>query len=384
MVVAADVGADEPGGSRASPVEMSDLLDGLEGDARRDRAELIAWLLGRGFSADQIRGSLAPMMLPANRMMGDYGLYVSAREMSRMTGVELELLQQLQRAVGLPRIDDPDAAVLARVDAEAAARTTFFVDFGIDTEEAVALVRVLMEGLHRAVATMQETAYRMLVEPGASEVKLAQTAEALTRQAMPRIGPMIEGLLLLEFRRMFEAEGIGAAERATGRLPGARQVAVAFADLVGFTQLGEALPPEDLARLASRFAELAHDVVVAPVWFIKTIGDAVMLVSPEPVVLVNTVLELVEVAAVTSGLPQLRAGVATGLAVSHGGDWYGSPVNMASRVTGVARHGTVLVTESARESVGGAEGFQWSSAGTHHLKGIPGQVELFRVSRVAH
>lgn len=89
-------------------------------------------------------------------------------------------------------------------------------------------------------------------------------------------------------------------------------------------------------------------------------------------------------AAVTSGLPQLRAGVATGLAVSHGGDWYGSPVNMASRVTGVARHGTVLVTESARESVGGAEGFEWSSAGTHHLKGIPGQVELFRVSRAAH
>lgn len=366
------------------PVEMSGLLEGLQGDARRDRAALIAWLLGRGFRADQIRGSLAPMMLPANRMMGDYGLYVSAREMSQMTGVDVELLQKLQRAVGLPRIDDPDAAVLSRVDAEAAACTTFFVEFGIDAEEAVALVRVLMEGLHRAVATMQETAYRMLVRPGASEVELAQVAEALARQAMPRIGPMIEGLLLLEFRRMFEAEGIGAAERATGRLPGARQVAVAFADLVGFTQLGEALAPEELARLASRFAELAHDVVVAPVWFIKTIGDAVMLVSPEPVVLVNTVLELVEVAAATSGLPQLRAGVATGLAVSHGGDWYGSPVNMASRVTGVAGHGTVLVTESVRESVGGAEGFEWSSAGTHHLKGIPGPVELFRVSRAPH
>lgn len=381
--MAADVGIDEPGGSKASPVEMSGLLDGLEGDARRDRAELIAWLLGRGFRADQIRGSLAPMMLPANRMMGDYGLYVSAREMSQMTGVDLELLQQLQRAVGLPRIDDPDAAVLSRVDAEAAARTTFFVDFGIDTEEAVALVRVLMEGLHRAVATMHETAYKVLVKPGASEVELAQTAEALTRQATPKIGPMIEGLLLLEFRHMFEAEGISAAERTTGKLPGARQVAVAFADLVGFTQLGEALPPEDLARLASRFAELAHDVVVAPVWFVKTIGDAVMLVSPDPVLLVKTVLELVESAA-TNGLPQLRAGVAIGSAVSQGGDWYGSPVNLASRVTGVARHGTVLVAESVRESIGGAEGFEWSSAGTHHLKGISGQVELFRVSRAAH
>ena len=123
--------------------------------------------------------------------------------------------------------------------------------------------------------------------------------------------------------------------------------------------------------------------MVAPVWFVKTIGDAVMLVSPDPVLLVKTVLELVESAA-TNGLPQLRAGVAIGSAVSQGGDWYGSPVNLASRVTGVARHGTVLVAESVRESIGGAEGFEWSSAGTHHLKGISGQVELFRVSRAPH
>jgi adenylate cyclase len=95
------------------------LLHGLVGDARHDRSELIAWLLDRGFTTDQIGASLTPMMLPASRVMGDDGAYVSAREMSRLSGIELGLLQRLMRAAGLPRIEDPDAAVVARVDAEA-------------------------------------------------------------------------------------------------------------------------------------------------------------------------------------------------------------------------------------------------------------------------
>jgi adenylate cyclase len=69
---------------------------------------------------------------------------------------------------------------------------------------------------------------------------------------------VIGRLLLLELRHIFEVEGISAAERATGKLPGAHQVAVAFADLAGFTRLGEALPPGDLAGLAGRLAELTY------------------------------------------------------------------------------------------------------------------------------
>ena len=81
-----------------------------------------------------------------------------------------------------------------------------------------------------------------------------------------------------------ETESINANERAArrGALPGARMVAVAFADLVGFTRLGEEVPPEELERLAAnRLAEAAREVAVKPVRFIKTIGDAVMLVSAE-------------------------------------------------------------------------------------------------------
>ena len=71
----------------------------------------------------------------------------------------------------------------------------------------------------------------------------------------------------------------------------------------------------------------------------------------------------------------------TGLAVSRAGDWFGSPVNLASRVTGVARPGSVLVSESAREAIGDDERFTWSFAGSRRLKGIKDDVKLFRARR---
>jgi adenylate cyclase len=363
-----------------SDAVITNLLDGMDGAARDDRAELIAWLLKRGFTVDEIQASVSPMLLPANRLMGGDGVFVSAREMSAATGVDLELLQALQRAAGLPRIDDPDAVVLPRADVEAAARAQYLIDFGVDTDDAVAIVRVLAEGLGRAAATLRDPTFKVLITPGASEIELAEAADTLARAATPLFKPMVEGLLMLKLRHMFEGEAITAAERATGRLPGARQVAVAFADLAGFTRLGEILPPNDLERVASRLGELAHDIAVAPVRFIKTIGDAVMFVSTDTVRLIEALLHLIDLAA-ANDLPQLRAGVAAGLAVSRAGDWFGSPVNIASRVTGLARAGTVVVTDSARKTVDDANGLKWAPAGAQHLRGVPGRVRLYRVYR---
>jgi adenylate cyclase len=375
--------AQEDADQSAASVGTSALLDGLEGEARRDRAELVAWLMRKGFTADEIAASVTPMLLPANRVMGDDGVYVSTREMVHVTGIDLELLQAMQRAAGLPRIDDPDAAVLPRADVEAATRAKYLLGFGVDPDDVLAVVRVLAEGLGRGAAMMREPTFKAFATPGASEVDIAESADALARAVIPSLKRMVEGLLMLQVRHMFEGEGITAAERATGRLPGSRQVAVAFADLAGFTRLGEMLPPEDLQRVAGRLGELAHDVAVPPVSFVKTIGDAVMFVSTDTDRLIAALLELIDLAA-AHDLPQLRAGVATGLAVSRAGDWYGSPVNIASRVTGLARAGTVVVTASARKTVGTAEGLEWSPAGAQHLRGVPGRVRLYRVFRAQH
>ncbi len=362
--------------------EALGLLDDLDGDARRDRAELIAWLLERGFKLEHIRASVAaPLMLPAYRVLGDDGDLVSAREICESTGVELDLLQRLQRAVGLPCIENPDAAVLLRADGEAAAQAKLLLEVGIDPEDAVAVMRVLVESLSHAAAMMREAGLKTILRPGSTEIELAEGSERLAREVTPSLGPMMEHLMRMVLRHSFEKEAVTAAERAAGRLPGSRPVTVAFADLAGFTRLGEALPAEELELVATRLADLAHDVAFMPVRFVKSIGDAVMLVSFEAAPLLSAVLDLAAAAA-AADLPRLRIGVASGCAVTRGGDWFGSPVNLASRVTGAARPGTVLVAESARDAVANAPGFDWSPAGTRRLKGVSDEVKLFRVGRI--
>lgn len=363
-------------------IEAFGLLDGLEGQARQERADLITWLLARGFDIDHIRGSVAaPLMLAANRVLGDDGDYVSAHEVCEEAGIDLELLQRLHRSMGLPRIEDPDAAVLLRADAEAAIGATFLLDLGIPPEDAVAITRVMTESLGHAAAILRESALKMVLRPGVTEIEIAEASEELARRATPMLGPMMEDFIRLQLRQSFAIEAVNAAERAIGGLPGARMVTVCFADLAGFTTLGESLPPEELEHVASMLAELAHEAAINPVRFVKSIGDAVMLVCFEPVPLLQAALDLSETA-IANDLPPLRIGIATGCAVSRAGDWFGSPVNLASRVTGAARPGAVLVSESVHDAVGSAPGFDWTPIGARRLKGVSDEAKLFRVRRL--
>jgi adenylate cyclase len=180
----------------------------------------------------------------------------------------------------------------------------------------------------------------------------------------------------MHLRDVLRNEAVTAAERESGRLPGAREVAVCFADLVGFTRLGEELPADDIGAVAGRLEEMTAHVVCAPVRFVKTIGDAAMLVSPEIEPLLGNALELVEMAAAERDFPRLRAGVAFGPALRRAGDYYGRPVNLASRVTGLARPDSVLVTEEVQEAV--EKQFDFSFAGARSIRGVPGQTKLFR------
>jgi adenylate cyclase len=365
-------------GPVAEDVDVEGLLEGLEDNARAERAELIEWLLGMGFTVEQIRGAVSPMLLPAGRVVGDDGVYVSVRQICEETGIDLELMEAIQRALGQPRAEDPDAFVHLRVDGEAAARARVFIDMGLSRDQVISVSRVLGQGLAQTAEAMRQVVLEAVIQPGATELQLAQAYEGVVRQVSPLLGPLCDDVLRMQLRHTLETEAVNAAERAAGTVPGARTIAVAFADLVGFTRLGEAVPPEELESLASRLSSLAHDVVTPPVRFIKTIGDAVMFVSTDPVALLRTALALLGAAEKYDDFPQLRVGIALGQAVSRAGDWFGSPVNVASRVTGVARPGTVLVSESTRDAIGQADGFDWSFAGARHLKGVKGEVKLFR------
>jgi adenylate cyclase len=170
-----------------------------------------------------------------------------------------------------------------------------------------------------------------------------------------------------------------SAQREAGSAQRTQQIVVCFADLVGFTTLGSQIDPQELGSVAGRFAELAADVASEPVRLVKTIGDAAMFVSPQPTPMVASALSLVE-SVEQADLPALRAGVASGPALQRAGDWYGNGVNLASRVTGAARPGSVLCTEDVRDAA--ADDFAWSFAGRQRLKGLREPVPLYRARRL--
>jgi adenylate cyclase len=157
---------------------------------------------------------------------------------------------------------------------------------------------------------------------------------------------------------------------------------VCFADLVGFTRLGDRVAPAELGGAARRLTDMAVEAARPPVRLVKMIGDAALLVAPEPAPLVEAALALAaDAERAGDAMPSLRVGVAHGMAVADGGDWYGAPLNLASRVSDVARPGSVLATSEVRDALASspAPAFAWSFAGRRRLRGVRAEVSLYRV-----
>jgi adenylate cyclase len=356
------------------------LLDGLEGRAREEREELLDWLhRERGLDLDAMREASATgtlLFVAAGGTLGA-GSDHTAREIAELTGLPLDLYLDLRRASGFPGLA-PDARVLGPGDLEAARLARSFLDAGLDREHLISTTRVLARGLSQVAELMRQVNLELRLKPGATERELAEGLAGGAEHLVPMLGPLLEQMLRDQLLQVVETEAITAAERESGSLPGAREIGIAFADLVGFTRLGEEVAPEDLERIAARLAELAAEVVQPPVRVVKTIGDAVMLASPDLAALLRASFALLDRAAEEAeALPQLRIGIAAGPAVSRAGDWFGRPVNLASRITSVARAGSVLVTAEVREAAGD-DVARYSYAGARHLKGVPGEIRLFR------
>jgi adenylate cyclase len=358
------------------------LLDGLEGGAREERLALLEQLTEEGVPLTDLRRTTATgtvIFLPADRVIVGDERYTAA-QVAEMGGVEEAFLDAARRAMGLP-VPDPDEAAYSDAEVESARRIVLARAAGISDEEILELLRVLGRGLSQAAESLRLLPLKLVLEPGLSERDLASRYAQAAAQLYPLVDPMLSNVLALHLRHTAQSEVINAMERSGGQLPGSREVAVCFADLVGFTRLGEEVAPEELGHLAARLEALAFEVAEPPVRLVKTIGDAAMLASVESEPLLNAALKLVEAAdAEGEDFPQLRAGAAIGRALPRAGDWFGRPVNLASRITAIARPGSVLVEREMRESARDAYG--WSFAGERRLKGIREPVPLFRARRL--
>lgn len=358
--------------------EAEGLLEGVEGERERDaRRQLLDHLHTEGSSVDELREAVEEdrlVLLPVERFVSGDAIY-SQRDIATETGLDLERLVQFRQALGLA-VPDPDAKVLTETDLEGAKDTAALGEAGFPFDETLEVTRVLGRGMVRYAEALRVLFAQRFLEPGDSEYDLARRLETAAGELMPLSSRMLDHVFLLHLRQLLRNDYIGLAERTSGKVSDESETAIAFADLVGFTELGETVDVEELSGLAGRLARMASSVVKPPVRVVKQIGDAVMFVSPEPAAAVETCLALIDGAEREESFPPLRAGVAFGPAVNRWGDWFGSTVNVASRLTGRARPGAVLVTEPVRAAA--EDRFEWSAAGEKKLKGLQKPIKTYR------
>jgi adenylate cyclase len=357
------------------------LLEGLEDDAARDaRRRLLDELHAGGMEVEELRRVVAEdklVLTPVAQALSSEARY-TAREIAERADVTLEFLTASRRALGLP-VADADDRVYGEKDLEATKLGTLHRAAGFDDEDALEVARVLGQGMARYAEATRALVARTFIEPGLDEYELAHRYQAVAEQLMPLAGPWLEHVYALHLQQVLRSDALTQEQRRAGKLDDTQEAVIAFADLVGFTELGESVPVEELGSVAGRLSRLAGEACEPPVRLVKLIGDAVMLVSPAPAPMLDTTLRLVELAAEDEAFPPLRAGIACGQAVHRWGDWFGTPVNLASRLTTRARPSTVLVSEEVRDAV--AEGYEFSDAGRKKLKGFASPVRAYRAKR---
>jgi len=358
------------------------LLDGLEGEARIARETLLRALHEDGAGVDELRtaaeeGRLA--LVPAERALGASG-DLTARQVAEMVGVDLAALEAVRRAAGLP-LPPPDEPVLGDLDLMGATALHHFVAAGLPLDSLVEASRVFGEAAAQAAAAAGTLANVAIPQEGDTEYDYAVRLGRATRELTPYAAELLGVMYFLHNRENLRQEIVAAEEITAGRRSDVHEVTVGFCDVVGFTRLGEGVPAADLGAIATRLAALAAEAAEPPVRLIKSIGDAVMFVAPEPAPLLDTALGLME-AAEREGeqFPSLHAGAAHGQAVRRWGDYYGGPVNLAARLTERARPGS-LITDAAMHEQAGDDGFVWSAAGLKRLKGFTEPTAVWRCRR---
>lgn len=354
--------------------EAEGLLDGLEGPEREARRRLVESLLKDGFELEELKAAASQdrlVLLPVQRALE--GRY-SAEEIAQRTGLAATQLVRIRRTLGLPEaaLGDP---VFSDRDIEAARSIQMFMEAGMPEETIFAITRVMGEALARVAATSTAAFAESFLQAGDSEDAVAWRFAALTDRMTPALGPVLSAAYEAHLRDNVRRATIRRSDLAAGQIAGEQEVAVCFADLVGFTRLGGEVDSEQLGGVVGTFTELAADVAQDPVRLVKTIGDGAMLVSREPGPLVAAALALLD-AVQEADLPPVRAGVAWGTVLPRSGDLYGHAVNLASRITGIARPSSVLCDKAIRDAT--REQFDWSFAGRHRLKGVAEPAPLYR------
>lgn len=288
---------------------------------------------------------------------------LTSEQVAEAAGVSLDRARRLWRALGFP--DAGGEAAFTDADREALDLVVALIDEGgLDVDTVVRLTRALGRTMSRL-----------------AEWQVSALAGQVDREAVDEtVAPAFERLLVYAWRRHLES--------VSGRLPGlgaeedvlvATQT-VGFADLVGFTALSNGLDDDELAALVEAYEAGCADLVTGHGGrVVKTLGDSVLYAADDAVRATEIALAVVESIGAQRELPDVRVGLATGSVVMRMGDVYGAPVNMASRLTSIARRNRVIC-DTGTAALLPTEAYDTRSLPVRPIRGF-GEVEPIAVRR---
>jgi adenylate cyclase len=274
----------------------------------------------------------------------------NAAELAAETGVDLEQARRLWRALGFP--EHGGARAFTRSDAQALSTLVGLVDSGlIDFDLAVHLTRAVGQTMARLSDWEVSALLTRVLELAHDRSGDGEDRLAIGLRMIEEFSEPFEALLVYVWRRHLAAavarqEALGAREEDlhTTRLT------VGFADIVQFTALSNQLSQERIGDVVELFEARCADVVAAMRGrVIKSIGDSVLFVHEDPIAAYEIAEGIISVVGRDARMPDVRVGLASGLVVQRLGDVFGPPVNMAARLTGVARRNRVIVDAETAE-----------------------------------
>jgi adenylate cyclase len=244
--------------------EAEGLLEGLEDEnGRKARRELLDHLHEDGCSVEELRAAVKEdglVLLPVERLLAGDGSFTQ-REIAEESGFEVEQLAAFRQSLGLS-VPDPDARVFTDEDLATAKDASALAEVGFPFEETLDVTRVLGTGMARYAEALRVLFAQTLIRPGDSEVDLARRLAETAGGLMPLSSRMLDHVFLLHMRQLLRNDYISLAERTSGKVSDTSETTVAFADLVGFTELGETVGVEELSGLAGRLTGRARSGAV--------------------------------------------------------------------------------------------------------------------------
>lgn len=282
-------------------------------------------------SSEELQQRLERILLGGKRKYNRF-------EVAEKAGVPEERSRRLWRALGFAAVGD-DEVVFTDADVEAMRTADQLVQSGlIDPSIETSVTRALGQHLSR----LAEWQVHMLWELITEQPELGRNERQIGRM-VDRLLPELERVQNYVWRRHLAAYA-GRALAASDEDLETRTQVVGFVDMVGYTRLTRQIDEDELSQVLDAFEALSGEVIAEHHGrVVKMIGDEVLFVADSAVDAAEIALTLTERTTADENLPAVRAGMASGRILSRFGDVYGSVVNLAARLTSVARPGTILV-----------------------------------------